>query len=92
MWDIILDLIDIIIDPLPLSLGKKRRLREEWIGTVEDIRERGDFLPFKRTREVVFRREDGSRSKLKLTEPEATAYAVGQRCQKHKGEWLPCPI
>ena len=88
----LMDISDIIIDPLPLSLGRKRRLREEWIGTVEDKRQRRDFLPAKQTMEVVFRKEDGSRSKLRLTETEAAAYAVGQRCQKHKGERLPRPI
>lgn len=92
MWDIILDLIDIILDPLPLFLGKKRRLREEWTGTVEEIRERRGLFAVKQSREVVFRKEDGSRSGFKLTEPEAAAYSVGQRCRKHKGERLPRPI
>lgn len=89
MWDWILEFL---IDVFPLSLGRKRRLREEWIGTVEDKRESRDFLPFKQGMEVVFRKEDGSRSKLRFTEAEAAPYAVGQRCQKHRGERLPRPI
>ena len=66
MWEWILDLV---VDFIPLSLGKKRRLREEWIGTVEDKRGLRDFLPSKQGTEVIFRKEDGSRSKLRLPRP-----------------------
>ncbi|MGB2908472.1 MAG: hypothetical protein WBB73_15315 [Candidatus Aminicenantaceae bacterium] len=89
MWEIILE---IAVELIPLSFLKRFRKGKEWTGVVEEIKTEGGLIPAKRNVIVVFRKQNGSTTRLKMRSDESLAYAIGQRYRKHSGESLPRPI
>ena len=89
MWEII---IELVLWFMPFSLRDRLNKGKEWTGVVEEVKLKGDFSPARRSTIIVFRREDGSTTRVKLKESHAAPFSVGQRYRKHKGETLPRPV
>lgn len=89
--NLFLGTVDLIVELFWIRFKRNRIKRQEWHGTVEKKKNpRGHSLA-KYGSVVYFRKEDGRRTKLKMTKDDSALYQEGKRYHKASGEDLPDP-
>ena len=88
----IAELIELVFYLLIPAFRKRKKREEEWYGVVEDIQVKSDFSIAKHNCVVVFRRDDGTKRKIKVSEADFHSFEKGKRYLKKAGEDLPVPI
>ena len=84
--------IDLFVDSLlilPAVLKRKREIRQEWSGTVEEKRARPNRFLSKYAYTVVFRMDDDTKKLLRMGKDEYDLYREGKRYIKKAGTYLP---
>ena len=87
----IADLIELVVELFIPAFRKKKKREEEWYGVVEDKLIKSDFSVAKYNCVVVFRRDDGSKRKFKVSEADFHSLEKSKRYYKQAGEKLPAP-
>jgi len=85
-------LFDLFVDSLlilPAVLNRKREIRREWSGIVEEKRARPNRFLSKYAYTIVFRTDDGKGKRLRMRKDDFDLYREGKRYIKKAGTYLP---
>ena len=88
-------LFDFFVDSLlivPFLLKRKRDIRLEWSGIVEEKKARISHFLSKYAYTVIFRTDDGERKKLRMGKDDFNLYREGVRYIKKPRSYLPDSI
>lgn len=88
----IAELIEMVFYLLVPAFRKKKKREDEWYGVVEEKQVKSDFSIAKYNCVVVFRRDDGTKRKFKVSEADFHSFEKGKRYLKKAGEDLPAPV
>lgn len=88
----IADLIELVVELFIPALRKKKKRDEEWYGVVEDKHTKSDYSVAKCNCVVVFRKDDGTKQKFKVSEADFHSFEKGKRYLKKAGEDIPVPV
>lgn len=81
-----------ILESIVLWLTKRKRKKEEWLGVLKEKKEKKGLLSGSRQRhELIFKKEDGKKIKIKVGEEAYALYEKGKRYLKRSGDLLPDP-
>jgi hypothetical protein len=80
-----------ILEFIVFWLSKQKRKKEEWLGVLKEKRVKGGYSISKQRHELIFRKEDGKKVKIKVDKEVYALYEQGKRYLKRSGEFLPDP-
>jgi len=80
-----------ILEFIILWLTRQKRKKEEWLGVLQEKKVKGAYSLSKLRHELIFRKEDGKKIKIKVDEEASSLYEKGKRYLKRSGELLPDP-
>ncbi len=85
------DILEIMLEFLLRHWKRKRQMESDWFSVVEKKKDKGIFSPRRRPCLVIFRTEDGSRKKFRMSQDDCSRYQLRKKYHKKQGDLMPDP-